>query len=314
MEKKEDKKRTFDGEAIKCHSFIEGLNRCTSDEEIKAYVDSIVDAFPPDDVRELGTKAMFSKEAYSNNGHYNGFIGENVKLSNSTIGYSYHIYDRDYLYDFASKVRGMNLLDGKEIIPYVIDYLNGYFGYPKDDVDRREDVLYDYALKHAEDFYKKHGIPLAKGFDNYSEQMQLDGSFPISALKGTYSAQCIERAAIAQNILKMCGYNSSIVYGDIQLGRRVNGHCWNSISDKEGNVMLVDYSDVVLAYENGSYSYMKPYIYTISKEDYEKNGGTISLPDYRIEDKKRIPNQSIRKYAAGKSLTKETPDMEGQEQ
>ena len=314
MEKNEGKKKIFDGEAIKCQSFIERLNKCTTDEEIKAYVDSIVEAFPQSDVKELGTKAMFSKGAYSNNGQYNGFIGENIKLSNSTLGYSYHIYDRDYLYNFASKVKDMNLKEGKEVIPYVLEYLNEYFGYPKDNVDRREDVLYDYSLKHAEEFYKRQGKSLEKGFENYSEQMQMEGSFPISALKGTHSAQCIERAAIAQNILKMCGYDSSIIYGDIQKNGRVNGHCWNSISDKDGNVMLVDYSDVVLAYNDGTYSYMKPYIYTISKEDYERNGGTISLPDYRIDNKKRISNQSVRKYAAGKSLTKEEPNLEEQEQ
>lgn len=298
-------KPVFDPEAYKCSSFIEGLNKCNSKEDIIKYVDSIVDSFPHNDGTpdRIGTSGnMFSNISYTNNGEYNGFIDPSIKITNATFGYSYHIYDRDYLYAFAYGIRKQNFSSDQSLLPYVMKYLDVYFGFPEDNIDRRDNVLYNFALLHAEEFYKKHNIPIREEMGAVN-QMQLLGDFPLSALKGTYSAQCIERAALAQNIMKLCGYNSSIMYGDCESKEQIEGHSWNSIRDKDDNILIIDYSNTVYSYKNGVFKERIPYSNSISGAEYLAHDGIIEMPDFNYVDGKRVRNNYNRKYAVGKTIS-----------
>ena len=294
----------FDPEAYNCTSFMEGLNKCRTKEEIIQYVDSIVDSFPHDENTpdQIGTSGnIFSEVAYTNNGEYNGFIDPSIKITNATLGYSYHIYDRDYLYAFATGIRSQNFPSKTNLLPYVMQYLDSYFGFPKDNIDRRDDVLYNFALLHAEEFYKKHNIPVY-GDVGAVDQMQLSGDFPLSALKGAYAAQCVERSALAQNIMKLCGYNSSIMYGDCESHGQVEGHCWNSIRDKDDNIQIIDYSNTVYSYQDGKFNRRVPYNYPISSAEYLARDGVLEMPDYHISNGKRVTDNLNRKYAIGKNI------------
>lgn len=298
-------KPVFDPEAYKCSSFIEGLNKCNSKEDIIKYVDSIVDSFPHNDETpdRIGTSGnMFSNVSYTNNGEYNGFIDPSIKITNATFGYSYHIYDRDYLYAFAYGIRKQNFSSDQSLLPYVMKYLDVYFGFPEDNIDRRDNVLYNFALLHAEEFYKKHNIPIREEMGAVN-QMQLLGDFPLSALKGTYSAQCIERAALAQNIMKLCGYNSSIMYGDCESKGQIEGHSWNSIRDKDDNILIIDYSNTVYSYKNGVFKERIPYSNSISGAEYLAHDEIIEMPDFNYVDGKRVRNNYNRKYAVGKTIS-----------
>lgn len=297
-------KQVFDTETYKCNSFLEGLSKCNSNEDIINFVDSIINSFPHDEntPEQIGASgSFFSKTSYTNNGEYNGFIDPSLKISNATVGFSYHIYDRDYLYSFAYGLRKLNLPNDTNLLPYVMKYLDSYFGFPKDNIDRRDDVLYNFAVAHAEEFYKKYNIPIDQDMGAV-DQMQMTGDFPLSALKGTYSAQCVERSALAQNIMKLCGYNSSIMYGDCESRGITEGHCWNSVYDKDGNILIVDFSNTVYSYKDGQFFKREPYAYAVSSSDYLAQDGLLEMPDYHYENGKRVRDNKNRKYAIGKTM------------
>lgn len=293
----------FDTETYKCSSFLEGLSKCNSNEDIKKYVDSIVDSFPHDNTpKTIGTsKGIFSKVSYKNDGEYNGFIEPETKISNASLGYSYHIYDRDYLYSFAYGIKKLDMPNDTNLLPYIMKYLDSYFGYKKDNVAQQEDILYNFAVAHAEEFYKKNGISLDKSIDAV-DQMQISGEFPLSALKGTHSAGCMERSALAQNIMKLCGYNSSIMYGECESRGQNEGHCWNSIYDKDGNILIIDFSNTVFSYKDGKFIGIEPYANSVSSADYLAQDGLIEMPDYHYENGKRVRDSKNRKYAIGKKI------------
>ena len=52
------------------------------------------------------------------------------------------------------------------------------------------------------------------------------------------TAALMSSAALAQNILKLCGYNSSIMYGDCESNGQIEGHSWNSLRDKDDNIFI----------------------------------------------------------------------------
>ena len=297
----------FDSEEFKCPNFLAGLSKCKNNRDIVNYVNSIVDSFPPDEntPKNIGTsESIISTSSYVNGGEYNGFIYPSIKISYSTIGYSYHIYDRNYLYSFAYGIRKLNLPNDALILRYVMNFLDSYFGFPKEttgSVARKDDAFYDFATAHAEEFYKKYNIPIDETFGAV-DQMQLSGEFPLSALKGKGVAECAERAALAQNILKLCGYNSSIMYGECESRGQREGHSWNVIYDKNGNMLVVDYSNTVYSYKNGQFIGREPYACSLSKETYESQNGILNMPDYSYVDGKRVREKYNRKYAIGKSL------------
>ncbi len=300
-----EKKMRFDPEAYKCIPFLEGLNKCKTNEELVRYVDSIVDEFrsSENDPNTIGTGVFFTGQAYVNNGEYKDFIKPQMKILNASLGYAYHIYDREYLYSFAYGIRRLNLPNDTNLLPYVMLFLDSYFGFPKDNVDRRDDILYDYALLHAEEFYKKHNIPIDEKMGAV-DQMQLTGDFPLSALKGTNSAQCMERSALAQNIMKMCGYNSSIMYGDCESRGFTEGHSWNAIYDKDGNVMIIDYSNTIFVYKDGQFIRRNPFASEFTSEEFKSKEGILETRDYHFENGRKILENKNRTYAVGKRLTK----------
>lgn len=292
--------KVFDYDACKCASFLDGLKKCTSREDIVKYVDSIVDGFNYDNIPETIVAGNLYKE-YVNDGEYRGFIHPSIKIVNNNIaGFTYHIYDREYLYNFANSLKNFNLSNDDNLILYVMRYLDFYFGFPKDDIDGREDILYNYALKYAEEFYKKNNIPIDEDMGAVN-QMQLSGDFPLSAFKGTNSALCVERSALAQNIMKLCGLDSSIMYGDCVSRGKKEAHCWNSIYDKDGNILIVDFSNIVYCYKDGCFFGRCPYLIPISKEDL-LNNDVLEVVDYHYENGKRVKDNENRKYAIGRTL------------
>lgn len=301
----QNSKSSFDSKAYQCENFIEGLNKCNSRNQVIEYIDNIINKFPIEQNKPkiIGTPGnLMSKNTWSNGGRYNGFIDPSIKISNATLGYSYQIYDNDYLYDFAIGIRKMNLKSNSNILPYVMKFLDYYFGFPKDNKDRRDDVLYNFAVKHAEEFYIKHNIPINPEMGAV-DQMQMNGNFPLSALKNAFAAQCIERSALAQNIMKVCGYDSFIMYGDCESKGNTEGHCWNSITDSNGNIMIIDYSNTVYSYRDGIFLEHIPYSAYVSEKEYLANDGIIEMPDYHYENGKKISDNQNRKYAVGKSLS-----------
>lgn len=298
----------FNGQRFNNNSFLSELNKCQTETEVRSLVDKTVNSFKienniPEIIGSSGNP--FSKTAYSNDGIFTGFIYPETKISNATTGFSYRIYDKDYLYSFALGIKKMNLSeDNANLFQYIMPFLDSYFGFPKDNIDRRDDVLYNYAINNAEKFYQEHNIPISEEMGAV-DQMQLSGDFPLSALKGQNVAQCVERGALAQNILKMCGYNSYIMFGDAESKGHSEGHCWNTILDENNNALLIDFSNTVYSYKNGTFNKRIPYSFEINFIDFFEildKGNAMESKNYHYEDGKKVYESSVRKYLPGKTL------------
>ena len=288
--------------------FLSRLNACKTPDEVKQYIDSIVEDFKieKNEPEMIGTTGkMFSNTAYCNNGVFSGFISPKTKISNSTLGAAYHIYDKDYLYEFAIGIRKMNLPENTNLLQYVMPFLDHYFGFPKDSIDRRDDTLYEFAVNNAEKFYKDHNIEVDEQFGDAITQMQITGDYPISALKGKNVAQCVERGVIAQNILKVCGYNACIMFGEAESRGVAEGHCWNSVFDNKNNMLLMDFSNSVYSYKDGKFDSRKPYYSEIGLKEYSESidrGLDIESPDFHYENGNKVYEGKNRKYAVGRSI------------
>ena len=81
-------------------AFLDGLNKCNNLEELKLYVDSIIDKIQEQQfsTKAIGaTKNIFAKNTYENGGYYDGFISPDIKILNSNGGLGYHIFGLSYL-------------------------------------------------------------------------------------------------------------------------------------------------------------------------------------------------------------------------
>ena len=290
-------------------TFIEKINACTTDDEIKSVIDNIVNEInhQKTNTRSIGvTNSPIAQKTYLENGYYSDFINPNIKISNATLGYGYHIYDNEYLYEFAKGIKKLHLSDSKYLLNYIMPFLDYYFGFPKDTKDNRDNVLFEYAVKNAKEFYKSHSnIQLYQNMDPV-DQMQLSGDFPISAFKGKYAAQCSERSVLAQNLLKVCGYESAVMFGESSSRNNTEGHAWNSVKLND-TFYLLDFSNTVYAYKDGKFAGHKPYFISMNPTDYSKfiKGEKIAAgKDYHYVNGKIVYEKGIRQYAVGRSINK----------
>ncbi len=145
-------------------------------------------------------------------------------------------------------------------------------------------------------------------FNSAIQYMQYNGEFPLSALKGKNVAQCVERSCLAQNILKMCGYESSINFGEAESRGKVEGHAWNIIRYDDG-YLLIDFSNTAHEIENGNVIGRKPFSFSVSIQDFEeyKSGEKdLIARDFHYEKGKKVFESRNRVYAVGRSINKTT--------
>ena len=293
-------------------SFLDGLNKCNTSEELQQYVNTIID-----NILEKQTKTELigarkginlTGNIYQDNGYFDKFISPETEVLNDTIGSGFHIYDRDYLYEFANGIKSLNLSANSNILQYIMPFLDNYFGFPEDQVDRREDTFWNVCEPYAEDFYKKQGIVYDELYDSAIQYMQYNGEFPLSALKGKNVAQCVERSCLAQNILKMCGYESSINFGEAESRGKAEGHAWNIIRYNDG-YLLIDFSNTAHEIENGNVIGRKPFSFSLSIQDFEeyKSGKkNLIAREFHYEKGKKVLESGNRIYAVGRSIDKAT--------
>lgn len=293
-------------------SFLDELNKCNTPEEVQQYIDKIVNRI---EEQQTFTKLIGARKGmnltgalYQDGGYYDKYISPETQIINDTIGSGFHIYDRDYLYQFANGIKSLNLNTASNVLQYIMPFLDKYFGLPKDQVDRREDTFWEVCEPYAENFYKKKGIAYDELFDSAIQYMQYNGEFPLSALKGKNVAQCVERSCLAQNILKMCGYESSINFGEAESRGKTEGHAWNVIRYDNG-YLLIDFSNTVHEIENGNVVGRKPFSFNLSIQDFEeyKSGKkNLIARDFHYEKGKKVWESVNRIYAVGRSIDKST--------
>ena len=171
---------------------------------------------------------------------YNNFIPKDTKMvygltyncagQAGNRGCYYYVDDQEYLYDFCQYIQDKEVETEYELFGYIRDFLKGYFGTIKK-VDREE--MYSMIIDVNERVFppiREHSI---KDF------------------KGKGNALCSEYAVMAQNLLRLFGFESYLVIGHESIsGKNAESHAFNMINFTEQETktkehILIDFMNPV---------------------------------------------------------------------
>ena len=134
-------------------------------------------------------------------------------------------------------------------------------------------------------------------YESKADIDQDDNSFSVKEFKRNETAMCVERAALAQNLLAFLGYNPMMVYGYIssENGDKNVGHAYNIII-RNGKAIIADFSNPIIK-ENRFY---KTALYPINGETLEqfkkgKGSFTINHKSYKTNDEGEVEETSERR-------------------
>ena len=195
----------------------------------------------------------------------------------------------DYFYDFAKYIKHNNITTTADLVKFVENFINYYFGKPNG-IDNRDNYFNNLTLDTKTD----------------EEYFDAINNFSIGDLKGKNLAMCTERSAIAQNLLSLFGLEVYYCMGCVEHNGEQEPHCFNIARGREKYILL-DYSLPVSIYKNNvAYDYVpfQAHIELDELEDVLENGLNKNYDGYEfinIADRiKKIPNDDYRIYQVGK--------------
>ncbi len=243
--------------------FMQSVLNC-SDSELERIV--ISRAMELEDNASTDRKFIMPDESLDDyTSYYHGFIKKDVKIY-SSLGNSddecYTLDNYDYLISFFKYVRDNNINSKIDAIKSMSEFMDNYFG-EYCGIDKRAD------------FIKSNG-----------------GNTTIDIFKGSGLAACSEKAAIANNILSMMGFDSFYMTGE------VNGeqHAFNTILTKNNHLTLIDTTSCSGLYDqDNNLIGSATYFFNLGEindqvESFVSNGTPLSLPSAiaRIDDDGKI--------------------------
>lgn len=266
-------------------NLLEKILKCTNDEEVNKLIFKSIT-----EMDKNSTK--IGQLVFLDNGNFNslfkGFIPLHTRIKyNNRAMETYGMETTDYFYEFARFIRKYNIHTKAEIIYNLAIFINNYFGYPKNN-DIRSIFLQSLVWKK-----------------DRSDEENFDAldNLKIGDLKGVGVAMCTERAALAQQILSLFGFEVYYCLGCIDNDNHQETHCFNIVKRKNDHALL-DYSMPVTAYSNNRISNYYPFIGKITTEefiDFVKNDTLKTFLDYDIfNNYQQIVNGNTRTYVIGK--------------
>lgn len=193
---------------------------------------------------------------------HHGFIDETMKIKSNEHFDSLVLDDPSLYTDFFDFIKDKTIQNEPHGISFVQDFLYSYFGANGDQLSR---------------------------IDIYASG-KLGTNISVSELKGKNAALCSERAAVSQNLLTLLGYQSDLIYCQInyQGKEKFGDHVANIITAQNGRKFIYDPQNPVLL-DTG----YVPAISSINNEQYENfiNKGFYDF-DYSTI-KKLYPDNSI---------------------
>ena len=141
-------------------------------------------------------------------------------------GMYYIVDDEEYVYEFCRLIKDADVRSNEELFEFILFYLNDYFG---ERGNQTREEMFQLIMKADHTYY-----------DSVI-------GHKLSDFKGKGNAVCTEYAVMANNILTVFGFDSTIVLGQLKIGMKdVQDHAFNIVSytDSEYNRkdMLVDFS------------------------------------------------------------------------
>ena len=264
---------------------LQKIIECKSEEEVKEFVDEAL-------AKQVeGSKKVGELGAWFRSTIYEGFIHPDtrMRISNAALA-TYGMSTTDYLYEYAILVWKVSILhDARGLVDGLVPFLNMYFGITVPGKDERDDFLTE-------------GVTLSD--TDQDEFFETIMKHNIGDLKGKGIAACMERSAVAQNILSLFGFDSFFCVGVVQHGDSYEDHAFNII--RFGNrYLLVDCSKAVPQKQLDGKIIYKPFYAEIPAdkiEDFMHNKVAIGFRDYEIvetsEGLKTVP-LGERQYIAG---------------
>ena len=234
-------------------------------------------------VEIIGFENVFAKNTV-----FKGFIPFSTKIKYASHNMeTYNMQTKDFFYDFAKFVKDNNYKTGMEIVLVLEYFINSYFGIFKHDI--REYIFNQVAWNTSttdEEYFAK--------LENNE----------IGDLKGQSAAMCTERAALAQQILSLFGFEAYYCIGCIDLGYKQEPHAFNIVKRKNDYAIL-DYSIPVMSYNtNNSIRNYYSFVGILSNEEFENfinNQEVKSFNDYFYDmENKKVETDNIRNYVVGK--------------
>lgn len=262
---------------------LERINNCTEEE-----LTSIIDVALQNAINNADKKERLG---FADGGlattkipSHKGFISpeSRIKYSNFSMN-MYSMKTTDYIYDFAKYVKKNNINNRGTLVKYVENFINGYFGI-SNGTDMRDT------------YFDQIAFQTTTTDDEYFEKLE---NLEIGDLKGKNVAMCTERAALAQNLLSLFGFDIYYCMGCVNNNGKEESHCFN-IARAKDTFMLLDYSIPVPVFENGRAIDYAPFQGSIGLDELEDvlvNGFNKNFPSYEFI---KTP-QGIKKVATGES-------------
>lgn len=220
------------------------------------------------------------------NNLFKGFIPLNTRIKYEKMGMEdYSMQTIDFFYEFAYFIRKNNINSKEKIVYYLEAFIDTYFDYPGK--TSRDKIFNDIAWKTTETD------------EEYFES--LDNN-KIGDLKGYGAAMCTERAALAEQILSLFGFDTYYCIGCIDTGIKEEAHAFNIVKRKD-DYALIDYSVTTANYnKDGKVNRYYPFIGLISNEEFLEfiNNGVIkSFDNYYYNQGNKVLTDTKRRYIVG---------------
>lgn len=269
--------------------FIEKINDCPEEELTSLIDDALKTAIDNADKKErLGfTDAALATSKIS---AHKGFISpeSRIKYSNASMNL-YSMKTKDYIYDFVKYVKKNKINNKSTLVKIVEKFINSYFGI-SNGIDMRDA------------YFDQIAFQTTTTDDEYFEKLY---NLEIGDLKGKNIAMCTEKAALAQNLLSLFGFEVYYCMGCINNNGKEEPHCFN-IARAKDNFILLDYSLPVSVFENGSTVDYAPFQGIISLDELEDvllNGINKEFPSYEyiktLQGIKKVYTNELRTYNVG---------------
>ena len=226
---------------------------------------------------------------------FKGFIPLDTRIKYSKMGAEdYGMQTTDFIYEFADFIKKNNISSRMSLIYNMEKFINRYFGIATDNASRVE-IFNNIAWENTE---------------TDEEYFNAIDNNKIGDLKGKNAAMCTERAAVAQQLLSLFGFESYYCMGCVDLGDRQEAHSFNIVKRKNDYAIL-DYSMPVSSYKlDGSSISYYPFVGLMSEEefmDFASIGCIKSFDDYYMNERQKYLNGKQRRYVVGQyEIEKET--------
>lgn len=217
-------------------NLIRNLDESKIDKWINTRLD-ILEGTAEEDREEISLNSFVIRRAKGEkeNTEIHGFIPSTTVLKKMSFDFTgFVLDDREYYRDIVDYIRNANektAYNNNYIMMVIQCKIAQYLGIIGNELNRNK--LYDSAVNFEDE-----------------EQEFISKTLSIKDFQNNGTAMCVERSAMAQNILAFLGYDPMLVMGYISSDKGVTNeaHAYNCII-RDGKAMLVDFTNPI--YKDG---------------------------------------------------------------